>query len=43
MKTLFAVMIVSGALAGTEASAQEHKHADQKEGSKMPVQKKPTR
>ncbi len=40
MKKLFAVMIVSGALAGAEASAQEHKHAEQKEESKMPVQKK---
>ncbi len=40
MKKLFAVMIASGALAGAEASAQEHKHAEQKEESKMPVQKK---
>ena len=40
MKKLFAVMIVSGALAGAEASAQEHKHAEQKEESKMPVEKK---
>jgi len=40
MKKLFAVMIVSGALAGAEASAQEHKHVEQKEESKMPVEKK---
>ena len=40
MKKLFAVMIVSGALAGAEASAQDHKHAEQKEESKMPVEKK---
>ena len=39
MKKLFAVMIVSGALAGAEARAQEHKHAEQKQGSKTPVQK----
>ena len=40
MKKLFAVMIVSGALAGAEANAQEHKHAEQKEESKKPAQKK---
>jgi hypothetical protein len=39
MKKLFAAMILSGALAGTGASAQEHKHAEQKEESKKPVQK----
>ena len=39
MKKLFAVMILSGALAGAEARAQEHKHAEQKEESKTPVQK----
>ncbi len=40
MKKLFTVMFVSGALAGADASAQEHKHAEQKEESKLPVQKK---
>ena len=40
MKKLFAVMIVSAALAGAAARAQEHKHAEQQEESKMPVQKK---
>jgi hypothetical protein len=40
MKKLFAVMIVSAALAGAEARAQEHQHSEQKEESKMPVQKK---
>jgi hypothetical protein len=40
MKKLFAVMIVSAALAGAEARAQEHQHAEQKEESVTPVQKK---
>jgi hypothetical protein len=39
MKKLFAVMILSGALAGAEAIAQEHKHEEQKEERKAPVQK----
>ena len=38
MKNLLAVMILSGALAGAQALAQEHKHEEQKE-SKAPVGK----
>jgi hypothetical protein len=39
MKTWFAVMILSGALAGADAIAQEHKHEEHKEESKAPAQK----
>jgi hypothetical protein len=40
MKKLFAAMMVSAALVGAAAGAQEHKHAEQQEESKTPVQKK---
>lgn len=39
MKHLLAVMILSGALAGAQALAQEHKHEEQKEESKAPAGK----
>ena len=38
MKNLFAVMILSGALAGAEVVAQEHQHAEHKEKSVAPAQ-----
>ena len=39
MKKLSAAMILAGALVAAEASAQELKHAEQKEESKKPVHK----
>ena len=39
MKNLVTVIILAGALAGSAAIAQEHKHEEHKEESKAPAQK----